>query len=129
MRNLIRYRAFSICNFVINYGLILAVRFKPTAYFTLELRGACLAKWANHPQGLKDALNFANRNPCFDNFASPFKFRQVKFKKKTSLENDKMSFWQKERNNWHCLWKTHLSFTTTTVQDQFFEGNLPGGII
>ena len=30
------------------------------------------------------------------NSASPFKFRQVKFQKKTGLENDKMSFSQRE---------------------------------
>ena len=45
MRNLIRYiRDFQLAIFFINYGLILPVRSEPTAYFTLELRGACQAK-------------------------------------------------------------------------------------
>ena len=40
---------FSICNFSINYKLILLVRLQPTGYFTLDLQDACLDKWADHP--------------------------------------------------------------------------------
>ena len=45
----IYYTSFSICNFPLYYGLTLSVRLEPTTYFTIELRDACLAKWANHP--------------------------------------------------------------------------------
>ena len=48
--------------------------------------------------------------------------------KKTGLENDKMSLSQREtKYNWHCLWKTFLSFSIR-VQEQFLVGNWPGGI-
>ena len=40
--------AFSICNFSINYELILPVRLELTAYITLVLEGACLTNWANY---------------------------------------------------------------------------------
>ena len=38
----------SLCS-VLNYELILLVKFEPTVYLTLELWGECLAKWVNHP--------------------------------------------------------------------------------
>ena len=50
------YTAFLIRHFFINCKLILPVRLEPAPHFPLELRGTCLAKWANYPLFIIDCL-------------------------------------------------------------------------
>ena len=68
----------SLCS-VLNYELILLVKFEPTVYLTLELWGECLAKWVNHPFSSISTqyICFPNGHPLLYLASFHKKFQQI----------------------------------------------------